>query len=90
MICATAGVEHEPLYKRFALRTRTTLDLKLLRNLHDGRLMRGRAKANGSMHGGWSNTLMRLNFANDRRDNCFQIHPLPRGRVCPGSNCCER
>ena len=66
MICATAGVEYEPLYERFALRTCTTLDLKLLGNLLDRRLVGSGAEANGSLHGGWANTLVRLHFANDR------------------------
>ena len=90
MICATAGVEDEPLYERFALRTCTTLDLKLLGNLLDRLLVGGGADANGSLHGGWTNTLVQLHCADDRRDNCFQIHPLPCGRVCPRSHCSER
>ena len=65
MVCATAGVEYELLYKRFALRTHTTLDLKLLSDLHDRRLVSGGAEAKGSLHGGWAHTLVRLHFAND-------------------------
>ena len=67
MICATAGVEDEPLYERFALRTCTTLDLKLLSNLHHRRLVSGGAKANSSLHSGWTNSLVRLHLPNDRR-----------------------
>ena len=84
MICATAGVEYEPLYERFALRTCTTLDLKLLSDLHDRRLVCGGAKANGSLHGGWTNSLVRLHFANDRPDKCFQIYP------CLAAGCTPR
>ena len=73
MVCATAGVEYEPLYKRFALRTHTTLDLKLLGHFNERRLTRGGAEANGSLHGGWIHSLLGLHLTKDGRHNCLQV-----------------
>ena len=73
MICATASVEDEPLNERFALPTCIALDLKLLGHFNERRLTRGGAEANGSLHGGWINSLLGLYLTKDGRHNCLQV-----------------
>ena len=73
MVCATASVEDESLDERLALPTCITLDLKLLGHFSERRLTRGGAEANGSLHGGWVNSHLRLYLTKNGRHNCLQV-----------------